>query len=513
MGLTPTGRDTVGEVLMRGALTRAGAPFLVFDDDGRVLERTYEAMWERARRTAGALSQLGVGAGDRVCVHLRNCPEFFDCWFGIALRGAVLVPTNPLLAAPELAYEVEHSDCRVIVTHPDLAPETRAAAPRAHVVETGADFDTRLDLARPLDAAPVEARAPAAVLYTSGTTSRPKGVVVTHANYLHAGEVVAGHLRVRAEDRWLVVLPLFHANAQYYSTMSALVSGASVAVTSRFSASNWGAQATRHRATLASLFAAPIRMILAADPSPSDADNSLRAVIFSQNVTDDQLASFEKRFGAPLLQLYGMTETIAPPALNPLHGRRRNMTIGRATLGARLRIVDGEGEDVPIGAPGELLVAGEPGSTLMAGYLDDPDGTAAALRDGWLHTGDTVVADDEGYLTFVDRAKDMIKRAGENVAAGEVEAVLDGHPGVYECAVIGVPDAMRDEAIHALVVRAEASVSEEDLIAWCRARLARFKVPGSIEFVDNLPRTPVGKVQKELLRQRARATGQPGGCM
>jgi crotonobetaine/carnitine-CoA ligase len=327
-------------------------------------------------------------------------------------------------------------------------------------------------------------------------------VMVTHANYSFVGEVVAQHLRIRSDDRWLVVLPLFHANAQYYSTMSALVSGASIVLTERFSASRWSLQAARHGATVASLFAAPIRMILGQDPHPDDARNRLRAVIFSQNVTEEQLAEFERRFACPLLQLYGMTETIAPPTLNPLFGERRNMTIGRPTLASHVRVVDESGLDVGDGEVGELLVRGIPGRTLMAGYFDDAVATADAIQDGWLRTGDNVLVDAGGYIHFVDRAKDMIKRAGENVAATEVEAVVNSHPAVFESAAIGIPDEMRDEAIKVYVVlHPGGAATEEGIIVWCRERLARFKVPSSVVFVDGLPRTSVGKIRKEALRQ------------
>jgi crotonobetaine/carnitine-CoA ligase len=309
---------------------------------------------------------------------------------------------------------------------------------------------------------------------------------------------------MQPDDRMMIVLPLFHANAQYYSTMPALVTGASIAVSERFSASRWSRQVACHSATLASLFAAPIRMILAQDRHPLDAENGLRAVIFSQNITEQQLAEFQDRFGCPLLQLYGMTETIAPPTLNPLYGDRRNMGIGRPTLPASVRIIDEDGKDVSSGEVGQLLVAGTPGVTLMAGYLDDPGATQEALRSGWLHTGDNVRADEDGYLYFVDRGKDMIKRAGENISAGEVEAVINSHPRVFDCAVVGVPDSVRDEAVKAFVVPVEGDpISAADLMEWCARSLAKFKVPGAIEFVASLPRTSVGKIQKEKLRQRA----------
>ena len=478
--------------------------------------RSYSDMATRAGLTAGVLAHHGIGRGDRLHVHLWNCPEFFDVWFGAAWLGAVIVPTNPLLTAGELAYVVGHAGTKLSLTQPDLLDTVRSVTGDRPVLVTGESdgamsFDDELTGVSVADGHPPAPTDVAAVLYTSGTTSRPKGVVVTHANYLYVGEVVAQHLRVTPDDRMLITLPLFHANAQYYSTMSALATGSSVIVMARFSASRWANVAKFHRATLASLFAAPIRMLLAQPRDENHVHNELRAVLFSQNVTEDQLAEFEERFDCPLLQLYGMTETIAPPTLNPLYGDRRNMSIGRPTLSARLRVVGEDGADVENGEVGELLVGGEAGTTLMAGYLGDDDATRAALVDGWLHTGDNVRVDPDGYFHFVDRAKDMIKRAGENVAASEIESVINSHPAVFESAAIGVPDALRDEAIQAFVVLAkETSVTEDDLTEWCATRLAAFKVPGSIEFVDGLPRTSVGKIQKEELRQ-GRAPGRGEG--
>jgi crotonobetaine/carnitine-CoA ligase len=503
--LAARARDTVASVMAAQAARAPDRPFLLFErEPGAVETTTWAELDARVSRTAGALHRLGVRAGDRFSVHLANCPEFYDLWFAAARLGAAIVPSNPLSTAEELSYQVEHAGCRLAVTSPDLrttvdrAPVARIVGIDEAWIEPGDAWD------EPSPAAPTD---PLAVLYTSGTTSRPKGVLVTHAAYLQCGDAVAGHLRLRPEDRNLIVLPLFHGNAQYYSTMSALVTGSSIALAPRFSASRFAEQAAVMDATVASLFAAPIRMILAAEPSAYDCAHRLRIALFAQNVSDSQHDAFERRFGVPLAQLYGMTETVTPPTINPLYEERRPTSIGRAVLGARLRIVGPAGADVAPGEAGELLVGGVPGHTLMAGYLDDEDATADALRpDGaggaWLHTGDTVRADDDGYLHFVDRRKDMIKRAGENVASGEVERVVDEHPGVFECAAIGVPDEMRDEAIHVFVVRvAGADVTAEDLLGWCRERMAKFKVPDAVEFVDELPRTSVGKIQKHLLRR------------
>jgi crotonobetaine/carnitine-CoA ligase len=193
-------------------------------------------------------------------------------------------------------------------------------------------------------------------------------------------------------------------------------------------------------------------MILAQPRDDADRQNELRLVIFAQNVTRAQLDDWQDRFGAPMMQIYGMTETMGQPLTNPLDYTRDNMTIGMPTLGYECRIVGEDGGDVPDGVPGELLVRGEPGWTVMKGYFKDAGATADALRDGWLWTGDVVRVDEEGYFHFVDRTKDMIKRAGENVAAGEVEAVIKDHPNVADAVVIGVPDEMRDESIKAFVI-------------------------------------------------------------
>ncbi|MEO6043105.1 MAG: AMP-binding protein, partial [Tepidiformaceae bacterium] len=429
--LCATGSDTVSGVLRRQAKLRGNDVFLVFEDaDGVVVQRTYAEVDERATRVAYALRELGVGPGDNFHVHLANCLEFFDCWFGAARLGAVMVPTNPLATAPELAYVLEHARCQVSITSPDLAETVKAAGVVAHLLITGQDFETALALGHnePAEIPAPGALDPVAMLYTSGTTSLPKGVLVTNANYLFVGNTVAQFLRLQPADRHLIVLPLFHANAQYYSTMSALVTGASVAVMDCFSASRWSRQATRHGATIASLFAAPVRMILAQQADTADRQHSLRVALFAQNISEEQLTGFHERFGVELLQLYGMTETISLPTLNPLFGERRNMTIGRPAPWARLRVVDGSGRDVQLGEAGELLVGGELGTTLMAGYFKSPEATEETFRDGWLHTGDNVRADRDGYLHFVDRGKDMIKRAGENVASGEVERVLNAHP-------------------------------------------------------------------------------------
>jgi carnitine-CoA ligase len=463
---------------------------------------TWREVLARATSVARALADAGIGAGDHVHVHLPNCPEFLFVWFGCALRGAVIVPTNVASSPAELEYILGHVGAALSVCDGDGIDLVRRARLAAGVPDavwrSGA-----LPEANGTDPVPadVDALADLAVMYTSGTTSRPKGVRVTHANYVFAGESVAAGLGLMPDDRFLVVLPLFHANAQYYSVMSALVTGATIVLAARFSASGWVDTAICHHATVASLFAAPIRMILAKPGRPEWRSHDLRVVAFAQNLTDAEHAAWERDIGAPLLQLYGMTETIGPPLMNPLWAIRRHNSLGRVALGYRCMITDRDGAAVARGDVGELRVGGVPGVSLMAGYLNDPVATAATMADGWLRTGDLVREDADGLITFVTRAKDMIKRAGENIAAGEIEDVLMAHPAVIDATVVGVPDAMRDETIVAFVVTADGEVDAVALRDWCAARLARFRVPEFFVGRTALPRTSVGKIQKQALRE------------
>ena len=335
--------------------------------------------------------------------------------------------------------------------------------------------------------------------YTSGTTSKPKGVLLTHANYIYGGEVMSKAMRVGPGDRHLIVLPLFHAGAQVHAFIPMLLCGGSVALMERFSATRFVEQAIRHEATLAALFAAPIRMLLAQPRSASDSGTRLRAISYAQNITPQQFEEWHTRFRAPLMQIWGMTETMSLPLMQPLDLPRKPLAMGMPVLGYECKVVDESGKEVPPGTVGELVVSGIPGVSLMKGYFKNPEATASTLRDGWLHSGDQAVMDEDGCFFFVDRKKDMIKRAGENVSASEVEEALRQHPAVFDAAVVGVPDPVRDQAIKAYVILNDgARATSEELIAWCRARLSGFKVPERVEFRDVFPRTSVGKIQKHL---------------
>ncbi len=517
MALTISHGRTLNRELDERVQLHPAKPCLVFQPvDGEPRTLGYAEFGAQVHRTANALLGLGVRRGDRLLLLLANCPEFLLLWFGAARMGAVIVPVNPLSSDAELAYLASHSEAVLVAVQPADVDRGNQLGLRHMIVcgpPTGPRSFANLVLQAsddPPPGPPAQSDDEVAILYTSGTTSRPKGCLITHANYIHVGEAVAQHAGIQPEDRNLVVLPYFHGNAQYYSTMSTLVRGATLVVADRFSASRFWEIAAQHEASIVSLFAAPIRMLLAQPETPLPTVRP-RLAFFAQSVTRLQLDEWQRRFGVPLLQIYGMTEQLGWPLANPLHGRRDNMTIGRPTLPFQCRVVDESGADVPAGAAGQLLVRGEPGVSLMAGYYKNPQATAAAIQAGWLWTGDNVRERADGLFEFVDRAKDMIKRAGENVAASEVEAALKDHPAVFDAAVIGVPDPIRDEAIKAYVVLGEGhQATAQELIGWCRVRLASFRVPEFVEFRPELPRTSVGKIQKHLLRaEHERATPAP----
>jgi len=513
---TIVGNRTLRQLLEYRAATTPDKTFVIYDDlEGNVTRLSYTMFDAHVNRTAHALRALGIGKGDKINIHLPNCLEFLYLWFGAAKIGAVVMPTNILSVPAELEYLVSHSESRFIFTQANylatIIEVQRHCSNVEQVVicDRGAIPPGMLDFAallaaQPTDLPPDEVTPldDVSILYTSGTTSRPKGVRVTNANYIYAGETVAKAIRLAPDDRHFVVLPLFHANAQYYSTMSTLVTGGSMALMARFSASGYFDSCIAHTCTVASLFAAPIRMILAQERRPGHRSNQLRVILTAQNITAAQLVEWADRFGAPLLQLYGMTETMGPPLMNPVDYERRNLSIGLPALGYEVKLVDEEGEAIPQGKVGQILVHGIPGWSIMKGYFKNPEATGQTIRQDWIWTGDNAFQDSAGYFHFVDRAKDMIKRAGENVAASEVEAVILQHPKVFDCAVIGVPDPLRDEAIKAYVVlHNNEQATVEEIVEWCRVRLAKFRIPEFVEFRTELPRTSVGKIQKHLLRR------------
>jgi carnitine-CoA ligase len=520
------GQRTLYSVFAAYAAEQPTKPWLVYErEDGAVFHWTYAEFLESVHQAANLLVELGIGPGDVVNLHLSNHPAYPQVILAASYLGAVVLPTNPVSTADELTYLLTHSESKAVITEARCLDVVRQATAQAGIeriirCDTG-ELATRsaenlpvyeVELARQSAIPPASQGAAERVvqlLYTSGTTARPKGVRLTNTNFVYGAEVFRAGSGLRPEDRHLIAMPLFHAAAQCHALWPSIIAGASVAILARFRASRYFEQAATYDATMAALFGALLRMLLNQPERPTDRAHRLRNVTFAQNLTPEQYQTWHRRFGAPLQQLWGMTETCGLPVMSPLTGARNLLAMGRPVVGYEVKVVDDAENEVAPGEPGHLIVRGTPGRTLMLGYLKNPDATAQTLRartDGtWLYSGDTVRADTDGFLTFIDRGRDLIKRAGENISSTEVESAILGCPGVLDACVVGLPDPIRDEAIVAIVVREPASdLTAEAIQAYCAQRLARFKVPERVEFVDALPRTSVGKIQKNLVRDALR---------
>jgi crotonobetaine/carnitine-CoA ligase len=486
--------------------------FLRFErPSGAVREWSYAEFDALVGRMAGQLVASGAQQGRAVHLALTNSPAFVAAWIAAIRLGAWVVPSDPMARTPELAAHIERTRPTVGLYANSRADEYLSAAGDMATLEFD-EADTEfanLTNNRYTDWPDLGLRDRAAVMFTSGTTGRPKGVEITQANYAFAGKVMAEAACLRAEHRHLVVLPLFHANAQYYSFASAIWARASVALMHTFSASRFLTQAAEHQATHASLFAAPIRMILARGGTPV-AGVGLQHCWYAMNISDDQYEVLAGLLGCRPRQLYGMTETIpavlTDGAVDPVPS-----SMGYVTGGCLVDVRDADGSPTAPGDVGEIVVGGDRGITLFAGYLDDPDTTSASFDEGWFRTGDRARRDANGRHYFDGRRADVLKVAGENVSTIEVEQVLAAHPAILEAAVVGMPDPVRDEVPVAFVVAADPSKppSSEELLTWCTDRLAKSKRPRDITFVDELPRTSVGKIRKFLLRDPTAEKGGP----
>lgn len=503
---------TFAHLWERAVSTYPDNMFLVFHDDaGTTTSWTYSEFDQVVARVAGTLRERGVLPGSAVHLVLRNCPAFVALWLATARLGAWMVPVDPASAARDVTSQVRRVAPEVAVVARERAEVYRAGATdRVPVVlelaETASDLDDGAPLVSGDAVLGDGSRKPSerlAVMLTSGTTSEPKGVVLSQANYRTVAEVMSALVDLEASHRWFVTLPLFHANAQYYCFAPAIAVGASVALTGSFSASRWVRQARDLQVTHASLFAAPVRMILARCPEDEE-PLALRHVWFAQSLGAEHHQQFGRLAGVLPRQLYGMTETLAVVTADqsqpPVHD-----IIGPAVPGREVRVIDpATGAPAKPHEPGELQVRGIRGVDLFCEYLDAPEINGRAFEpatDGesaWFRTGDLVTILDDGSLRFVGRVDDVIKVSGENVSLTEVEAAVAQAPGVLESAVVAQPDPVRDQVPVAFVVPRDPANPPDPaaLTAWALDHLAPAARPREWTIIDELPRTSVGKVRR-----------------
>lgn len=512
-----TGRS-LGWLLDHRAATRADHPFLIWEPfDGPRLVWTYQEFAADVRRVGAGLSERGVKSGDRLLLHLENSPEFLLTWFACTRLGAVPVCTNSKSAADEMRYFGEHSGVTGAVTQPSFAELVDRALPDLPwtvVTDTehlgvaparAADGDSFLNLFGDdggEEATVTDDRAPAWIQYTSGTTSRPKAVVLTHANGLWGAKMTARNEGLRAEDVHFVHLPLFHINAICYSMLTTMWVGASAVLVPRFSASRFWQVSRQNRCTWASVIPFCTQALLTLDPPE---EHFYRLWGNGINIPAEQ-----QPWGIRNLGWYGMTETIAHPIIDDVDMPGPFGSMGRPAPGYQVQVRRDDGSLTEPGEQGNLFIRGEPGLSLFAEYLHDEEATRAAVDPaGWLNTGDRATWRPDGYLVFGDRTKDMLKVGGENVAASEVERVVMEVPGVSEVAVVAAPDKFLGEVPVAFVIPAEGAEDlEMKVLAACKERLASFKVPRQVQVVDSMPRSTLNKISKAELRATLRDPGE-----
>jgi long-chain acyl-CoA synthetase len=460
---------------------------------------TYGEFDARTDALAAGLAELAV--------LLPNSLEFLEAWWAVLKAGAVFGPVNPALTAPEVGYVVGHSQAVAAITDADGAAKLQSARdglPQLRtVISVGEGGDTTLDsLAAPGAAVPTPDRDRddlAAVLYTSGTTGKPKGAMLTHGNVLANAAMGAELVPLGPGERVGMMLPLFHANAQVVTCVIPMMIGCEVVMWERFSASTFWQTVAEFEPVTISAVPTILAAVLQAPGAPGGA-TSLRYVICgAAPLSRDLLEAFQRRFDIRILEGYGLTETTCISSLNPFYGERKPGSIGIPVRGQEMKIVASDGTPAASGEYGEILLKGP---NVMPGYLHNPEATAESIQDGWLHTGDIGYIDDDGYFFIVDRSKDMIIRGGENIYPREIEEVLYGHEAILEVAVIGVPHDVRGEEVLAIVsLKQGFQLDAEELRAWSAERLAAFKVPKHFEIRPELPKTATGKISKAPLRE------------
>jgi carnitine-CoA ligase len=493
---------TLQHVLVQRAQREPERAFCRFDTRWHSYGELEAGISGYARR----LRDSGVLPGDRVVVLMANRLEYFFAMLGVQRAASVYVPCSTGSPADEVRHVLEHSDATLVLTDGSNRELAAAAAAAASLQARVVDVDSEPGWGAADQAGesfPVEAASQrlAMIMYTSGTTARPKGVMFTHANLLHAAVNIARAFDWSPEERLLHYFPLHHSNGGLVQMGPTLLRGSALVMVPRFTASGFGRLLAENSITFAAVNATHVKLILARPPTEFDAAHRCRRMLFGLSLEPRLLAEFEARFHTRLVPTYGLTESIGICAACSLDFDVTERSAGRPLPGYQLALADEQGGELSAGETGEILVRAVTPHGLSAGYWRDAEATEALFAGGWLHTGDIGRFDELGCLHFIERKKDMIKRAGFNVAPAEVERALLDDPRVRDASVVGVPEALREEAIVAFVVG--DPVPEAALLEQCRRRLADSKVPQAVFRLDELPRDVLGKVDRKRLRQEA----------
>jgi len=497
----------VCDFLLRSLENFADRTAVIFQDQ----EINYKLLAERAGRLAAGLKSLNIRPREYVAILMPNHLEFITAYWALNFIGAPVVPINPLLKGPEITHILADSKAVAIITVPPFAgliqslkgqlPGLRnviVAGERSaqDQIEYGKLFNFHTDLERP----PVGENDVSACLFTSGTTGKPKGVMLSHKNLIFDTEMVTRAIGVDYSERYLGVLPFYHAFAGTVCILVPACTGASVVVMERFLPKVTIENIKKYQVTIFPAVPAMYAAILQAAKNTDPRDlASLRMFVSGGSAMPlEMMRTLEEVYGVIVLEGNGPTETSPISYVNRLELRKHG-SVGPPLPGVRVRIVDENGREVPVNTVGEITVKGD---NIMKGYLNQPEATAESIRNGWFHTGDLGMVDEDGYVYIVDRKKDLIIVGGFNVYPREVEEVLYKHPAVAEAAVVGIPDQMRGEIPKAfLVLKPGHKATSREIINFCRENLANYKCPREVEFKDELPKGANGKILKRVLKE------------
>jgi len=489
---------------------------------------TYYNFDQTVNRLANAFKRMGVGKGEMVAIMLPNIPEFLYTWMGLNKIGAVEVPINIAFSEAEVKYILQHSETSKIVIHQEYYPILdrirREEVPKLRNIIFYGDsplpsgtipFSTLLDEKTDLEEVDISEDDPAVCIYTSGTTDRPKGVLNSHRSWVLTGEAYAFTAGITADDRVMTSNPLFHANAQVYPTMGSLAAGASLVLLKRFSSSQILEQAKHYQANKLVLVQAVTPWVWNRPRREDDGDNPVRTLI-AGNVPAEIYYEFEKRFQLRIQTIYSLTEAVFA-VMGPREGTQQRKPRGvgvpmehpDASIKNEVRIVDEAGKEAIRGKQGEIIIRNP---ATMIGYFKDPERTTETKKDGWIYTGDIGYQDEEGYFFFIGRKKEVIRRRGELISPAEIESVVNSHPGVQESAAIGIPSSLGsgEEEVKVYVrLKPNQKISPQEILSWCKGKLAEFKIPRFLEFRTDFPKSAIGRIQKNSLKAEKNLTD---GC-
>ena len=503
----------LGQLLEQRAGAAPEKPFLISEADGR---RFTFAEFDRAvNRAARLLKSHGIAKGDAVSLLMPNSAEYVIAYFACWKLGAIAGPINSLLKAHELEFVISDSEAKALLVHSDFLPNIENIRKGLPTLKAVIEFDDEATATKDftdnlstssstnLSVSEINLDSEAIIIYTSGTTGKPKGCLLTHGNLIANARQISQWLGFTEDDRLLSVMPLFHMNAVSVTTMAALYAGGSTVVSPKFSASRFWQTISDFQITSFGSVATMLSMLLSTYPEgvPKDlkTDQLRFAMCGSAPVPAEVLKRFEGTFNCLVIEGYGLSESTCRSTFNPPDERRRAGSCGLA-IGNEIKVVDEEDREVANGELGEIVLRGE---NILKGYYKNEEATASAFRSGWFHTGDIGYRDADGFFYIVDRKSDMIIRGGENIYPREIDEVLYQHPAIASAATIGVPDSLYGEEVAAFVVLKDGiGLSADEIISYCRERLADYKCPKTVRFVDEIPKGPTGKLLKrELAKQ------------